>query len=201
MRNRHNIFQLLDWTTILLYLILVFIGWLNIYAAVYSEDHQNIMDISQRYGKQLIWIGAACILAISILLIDFRFFNSFGYALYIIMILLLIGVVLFGTEIKGARSWFTFGSIAIQPSEFAKFATGLALAKFLSSMNVKVKDTRTKLISGVIIFLPALLILLQPDTGSTLVYAAFLLVLYREGLSGTYFTVVISIAVLFVFTF
>ena len=200
MRNRHNIFQLLDWTTILLYLILVFIGWLNIYAAVYSEDHQNIMDISQRYGKQLIWIGAACILAISILLIDFRFFNSFGYALYIIMILLLIGVVLFGTEIKGARSWFTFGSIAIQPSEFAKFATGLALAKFLSSMNVKVKDTRTKLISGVIIFLPALLILLQPDTGSTLVYAAFLLVLYREGLSGTYFTVVISIAVLFVFT-
>jgi rod shape determining protein RodA len=181
-------------------MLLVFIGWLNIYAAVFNEEHQSIFDISQRYGKQLMWIGAACILAISILLIDFRFFSSFGYALYIIMLLLLIGVVLFGTEVKGARSWFTFGSMAIQPSEFAKFATGLALAKFLSSMNVKVKDTRTKLISGVIILLPALLILLQPDTGSTLVYAAFLVVLYREGLSGKYFTVAISIGVLFIFT-
>ena len=200
MRNRHNIFQLLDWTTILLYLILVFIGWLNIYAAVYNEEHQSIIDISQRYGKQLMWIGAACFLAVSILLIDFRFFNSFGYVLYVIMLLLLIGVALFGTEVKGARSWFTFGSMAIQPSEFAKFATGLALAKFLSSMNVKVKDTKTKLISGVIILLPALLILLQPDTGSTLVYAAFIIVMYREGLSGKYFTVAISIGILFVFT-
>ena len=184
----------------MLYILLVTIGWLNIYAAVYSEDHQSILDISQRYGKQLMWIGASVVLAISILLIDFRFFNSFGYALYIIMILLLIGVAFFGTEIKGARSWFTFGGMAIQPSEFAKFATSLALAKFLSGMNVKVKDSKTKLISAAIILLPALLILLQPDTGSTLVYAAFILVLYREGLSGTYFTIGISIAVLFVFT-
>ena len=200
MRNRHNIFQLLDWTTILLYLLLVFIGWLNIYAAVYNEEHQSILDITQRYGKQLMWIGAACVLAIGILLIDFRFYSSFGYALYINMMLLLIAVALFGTEVKGARSWFTFGGMAIQPSEFAKFATGLALAKYLSSMNVKVKDLRTKLISGVIIILPALLILLQPDTGSTLVYAAFIIVLYREGLSGKYFTVAMSVAVLFVFT-
>lgn len=200
MRNRQGIFERIDWAVVMLYLLLVLIGWLNIYAAVYNEEYKSIFDISQRYGKQLLWIGAAMVIAITVLLIDFRFFSSFGYVLYALMMTLLLGVLIFGTEVKGARSWFTFGSIAIQPSEFAKFATGLALAKYLSGINVKIGDMRTKLTSFAIIFLPALLILFQPDTGSTLVYASFIIVMYREGLSGRYFTIAISAAVLFILT-
>ncbi len=200
MRNNDSIFERIDWTSVLLYLALVLIGWLNIYAAVYSEDHQSIFDMSQRYGKQLLWICAAAVMAITILLIDFRFFSSFAYPIYLFFMLLLVGVILFGTEIKGARSWFSIGSFAIQPSEFAKFATGLALAKYLSTLNIKIKDIRTKIIAGIIIFLPAALILLQNDTGSTLVYFAFFIVLYREGLSGRYFTIGIGLALLFIFT-
>ena len=200
MRNREGIFERIDWTTVLLYLVLVFIGWINIYAAIYNEEHQSILDMSQRYGKQLIWICAAIVLAITILLIDFRFYSSFSYPIYLFMMLLLVGVVLFGVEIKGARSWFSLGGVAIQPSEFAKFATGLALAKYLSTLNIKIQDVRTKIIAGFIIFLPAALILLQPDTGSTLVYFSFFIVLYREGLSGRYFALGISLALLFIFT-
>lgn len=200
MRNRKGIFERIDWTTLLLYLLLVVVGWLNIYAAVYNEEHQSILDFSQRYGKQLIWIIASLVLAVAVLLIDFRFFSSFGYVIYGIMIFTLVGVLLFGMEVKGSKSWFGFGSFAIQPSEFAKFATGLALAKFLSGMNVKIQDMRTKIISLLIIVLPAVLILMQPDTGSTLVYAAFMIPLYREGLSGRYFTMAIVVATLFIFT-
>ncbi|MEQ8324848.1 MAG: rod shape-determining protein RodA [Vicingaceae bacterium] len=200
MRNNQGIFERIDWVTVSLYLLLVFVGWLNIYAAVYNEEHQSIFDISQRYGKQLLWIGAAIVIAIAVLLVDFRFYSSFGYVLYAIMMALLLAVLIFGTEVKGARSWFTFGSVAIQPSEFAKFATGLALAKYLSGLNVKVQNSKTRFISFVIIFLPAVLILFQPDTGSTLVYASLLVVMYREGLSGKYFTLAISVALLFIFT-
>jgi rod shape determining protein RodA len=184
----------------MLYLILVLVGWMNIYAAVYNEDHQSILDTSQRYGKQLLWIGASFVLAIGILLIDFRFFSSFSYPIYFLMLATLVGVLIFGTEVKGSKSWFSLGGMAIQPSEFAKFATALALAKFLSTLNIKIEDFRTKVLSAVIIFSPALLILLQPDTGSTLVYTAFLVVLYREGLSGKFFTFAFSVATLFILT-
>jgi len=200
MRNKEGIFERIDWITVMIYLALVLIGWTNIYAAIYNEEHQSIFDMSQRYGKQLIWIGAAVILAIAILLIDFRFYNSFSYPIYIFTMLLLVGVVIFGVEIKGARSWFAIGGLAIQPSEFAKFATALALAKYLSTMNVKIQNLKTKLISAFIILLPAGLILLQPDTGSALVYSSLLIVLYREGLSGRYFTLGISFTVLFILT-
>lgn len=200
MRNKEGIFERIDWPTTLMYLALVLIGWTNIYAAIYNEDHQSIFDMSQRYGKQLIWICAALVLAIAILLIDFRFFNSFSYPIYIFTMLLLVAVVIFGVEVKGARSWFAIGGVAIQPSEFAKFATALALGKYLSSMNIKMKNLKTKLIAVFIIFLPAALILLQPDAGSTLVYFSLLIVLYREGLSGSYFTLGISFTVLFILT-
>ncbi len=198
MRNYRSIFGNVDWVIILLYLLLVFIGWINIYAAVYNEEHHSIFDISQRYGKQLLWIGLALILAFIILLFDGQFFTSFAFPIYAGMLLLLIAVLLFGTEIKGARSWFKIGSFAIQPSEFAKFATGLALAKYLSTLNIKMEKVKTKLLASVIIGLPAALILLQNDTGSTLVYVAFIFVLYREGLSGNVLLVGIFTAILFV---
>ena len=198
MRRYGNIFANVDWVTILLYLVLVFIGWINIYAAVYNEDHHSIFDISQRYGQQLMWIGLALILAFIILLFEGQFFTSFAFPIYGGILLLLIGVLLFGAEIKGARSWFKIGGFAIQPSEFAKFAAGLALAKYLSTLNINMKDLKTKVMATVIIGVPAFLILLQGDAGSTLVYISFVFVLYREGLSGNILLIGIYTAFLFI---
>ena len=182
----------------MLYLILVFAGWLNIYAAVYNEEFKSIFDASQQYGKQLIWIGTSVGLVIILLFIDERFFNTFAYVIYGIIISLLVLVIVIGAETKGATSWFEVGGFKIQPSEFAKFATSLAVAKYLSTMNVKMSDLKTKVIALTIIFLPSLLILAQNDTGSALVYGAFILVLYREGLSGNILLIGVSAAFLFV---
>ncbi|MBR9830718.1 rod shape-determining protein RodA [bacterium] len=198
MRNSPSIFNNIDWFSILLYLILVFAGWLNIYAAVYNEEFKSIFDASQQYGKQLIWIGTSVGLVIILLFIDERFFNTFAYVIYGAIISLLVLVILIGTETKGATSWFEVGGFKIQPSEFAKFATSLAVAKYLSTMNVKMSDLKTKVIALTIIFLPSLLILAQNDTGSALVYGAFILVLYREGLSGNILLIGVSAAFLFV---
>ena len=164
-------------------MILVLLGWINIYAAVYDEKHNSILDLSQRYGKQLIWVGCAFVLAFLIYLIDTNFFSFFTWPVYGIMLVFLISVLIFGKETNGQRAWFEIGSFRLQPSEFMKFATNLALAKFLSSYNFKIKSLRNILIIGVIIFLPCGLILLQNDTGSALVYLAFVFLLYREGLT------------------
>lgn len=184
MRSYKNIFSNIDWVTVLLYLTLVLIGWVNIYAAVYNEDHHSIFDISQRYGKQLMWIVLGLVIAFVILLVDSHFFTRFAIPIYLVVLVSLLLVLVLGVKINGATSWFQFGSFKIQPSEFAKFATSLALAKYLSAININMKDVKTKVMAAVIIGLPAVFILLQNDTGSTLVYAAFIFVLYREGLSG-----------------
>ena len=198
MRNQKNIFANIDNITVILYVVLVFIGWISIYAAVYNEDHHSIFDISQRYGMQLLWIAAAFVIAFIILLIDAQFYTAFAYPIFIGLLLTLIGVLLFGAEVKGSKSWFKIGSFALQPSEFGKFATALALAKYLSTMNIKMQDFKTKVIASVIIGIPAVLILLQNDTGSTLVYASFVFVLYREGLSGNVLLIALYTAFLFV---
>ncbi|MCK5338150.1 MAG: rod shape-determining protein RodA [Bacteroidales bacterium] len=200
MRERQGILQNIDWITVLLFLLLVFIGWINIYSAVYNEEHSNIFDFSQRYGKQLIWIFAAMGIAFIIMLIDATFFTTFSYLIYSLSILSLVAVLLIGTEIAGSKSWFQFGSIAIQPAEFAKFATCLAIAKYLSTFNVSLSRFRSKIIASIIILLPASLVLLQNDTGSALVYAAFLLVLFREGLTGNILLIGLLVAFLFVVT-
>ena len=200
MRQSRSWVDNVDWLLIGLFVILVFAGWLNIYAAVYNEDFQSIFDTSQRYGKQLLWIGTSAIIAILILLIDERFFSTFGYLIYGFVVFLLLLVILIGAETKGATSWFAIGGFKIQPSEFSKFATNLALAKYLSTLNTKLKHFKTKAIAALIIGLPAILILLQNDTGSALVYGAFILVLYREGLSGSFLVVGILVAFLFVMT-
>lgn len=198
MRNRTNVFTNLDWVTILTYLVLVIIGWLSIYAAVYNEEHSKIFDLSQRYGNQLLWIGFSLLVALIILMIEGSFFTSFAYPIYGFVILMLIGVLLFGTEIKGAKSWFRIGSFAIQPAEFGKFATALALAKFLSVLGINMKYLKTKVTAIAIVILPAMLILLQNDTGSMLVYFSFIIVLYREGLSGNVLLSGIYTAFLFI---
>ena len=200
MRKYQSIFANVDWVIISIYLLLVFIGWINIYAAVYNEEHHSIFDITQRYGKQLLWIGLALILAFIILLFEGHFFTSFAIPIYGIVLLTLIAVLFFGVKINGATSWFQIGNFKIQPSEFAKFATVLALAKYLSMLNIKMKDVKTKLIAMLIIGIPAVFILLQNDTGSTLVYAAFIFVLYREGLSGNILLFGILAILIFVLT-
>ena len=198
MRNQKSIFANIDNVTVILYVILVFIGWISIYAAVYNEEHQSIFDISERYGMQLLWIAAAFVIAIIILMFDGQFFPTFAYPIFVALLLTLIGVLLFGAEVKGSKSWFKIGSFALQPSEFGKFATALALAKYLSGLNIKMQDMKTKVIASIIIGIPAVLILLQNDTGSTLVYASFVFVLYREGLSGNILLLGLYTAFLFV---
>ncbi len=168
-----------------MYALLVFFGWLSIYSASSGEDPGSIFDFSQRYGKQMMWIGMAIVLAMIILIIDAEFFSATSFFIYLLMIALLIGVLMFGKTVAGSKSWFQIGSFAIQPSEFTKFATALALAKYLSTLDIDIQKMRTKIIASAIVLLPAFLILLQNDTGSALVYSAFVIVLFREGLSGT----------------
>ena len=194
----NNLLANIDWVSILLYLLLVFIGWLNIYAAVYDENHSSIFDISHKYGKQLVWIGAAFVLAFLVLLTDSKFFTTFSMVIYGIMIFLLIAVLFLGTETKGARSWFEIGDFRIQPAEFAKFATNLAIAYVMSRHNFKVMRFSSLLTIGLILALPAGLIILQNDTGSALVYSSFILVLFREGLHGSILLLCFVAAAIFV---
>lgn len=200
MRGNRKLIDNIDWMLVSIYFILIIAGWLNIYAAVYNEQFQSIFDTTQSYGKQLMWIGTAAVIATVILLIDERFFATFGYFIYGLIILLLIAVILIGVETKGATSWFEIGGFKIQPSEFAKFATNLALAKYLSTLNIKMSDLKTKLMAALIIVFPGLLILLQNDTGSALVYSSFIFVLYREGLSGNFLVIGLLTAFLFIMT-
>lgn len=198
MPQRSNIWANIDWITVGLFLVLVFMGWLNIYAAVYDAEHQSILDASQRYGKQLIWIGAAIGLAIIIMIVETNFYVFFSYIIYAVTIFLLFLVLFVGKEINGARSWFAIGSIGIQPSELAKFATALALARYMSAFDFNLRKIKSLATMALIIFLPAVFILLQNDTGSALVYFSFVLVLFREGLSGLFLFLGTLVAILFV---
>ena len=182
MNRQNNILLNLDWITILIYLTMVLLGWINIYAAVYSEEHQSILDLGQQYGKQMIWILAGLFLAICVLVVESKFYVAFAYHIYILIILLLVAVLFFGKEINGARAWFEVGGVLLQPAELGKFATSLAIAKYMSQFNFKMGRTKSYFVLGALILLPALLILLQNDTGSALVFAVFFLVFYREGL-------------------
>lgn len=196
MRQRKNIIQNLDWVTIGLYFVLVFIGWLNIYAAEYTE-HSSIFDMKENYGKQLLWIGTSVVIILGILIIDAKFYSTFSFIIYFLTLFLLIAVLLFGKEIAGSKSWFQIGGFSLQPAEFAKFATSLAIAKHLSKIDLDVIKLKPRLTSAAIIILPAILIILQHDTGSAMVYSALILVLFREGLSG--FLLVIGLVTAFLF--
>jgi rod shape determining protein RodA len=196
--RRGNILANLDWFSILLWLVMIIMGWLNIYSAVYSDDSPGIFDFSQRYGKQFYWIIAAIIMGIVILVIDHKFYEFFGYVFYFVAILLLMAVLVVGTEINGAKSWFVLGGSQIQPSEFAKPAVAFAIAKYLSGFNLKINSFRSYIITAAIIFTPALLILLQPDAGSSMVFFAFLLPVYREGFPVSILLILLSLVVLFI---
>ncbi|MGC8823803.1 MAG: rod shape-determining protein RodA [Bacteroidales bacterium] len=184
MYRNFNVWARVDWFTIILYLILVLMGWINIYAAVYSEEHRSIFDWGMRYGKQLVWIGAAVVIALITLSIDTRAFSFFAYAAYGLSLISLLLVLVFGKEVNGARAWFEIGPLRLQPTEFAKIATCLAMAKYLSSYNIRPDKFKTWFIAGIIVLIPAALIAIQPDIGSVVVFTAFTLAFYREGFPG-----------------
>ena len=176
---------------------LIFIGWVNIFSSVYNENFHSVFDVNQRYGKQLIWICAAIIIAAIVILLDTRFYEFFAYGFYAIIVFLLLMVLVFGKEVNSSKSWFMIGGLQIQPSEFAKPAVALALAKYLSTYNLNIKSFSTLLKAGIIIFIPIFLILMQPDTGTALIFFAFILPLYREGFSWLILFVSLLLIIIF----
>lgn len=201
MRRGDNIFNNIDWITVMLFFLIVILGWLNIYAAVYDESaHQNIFDLSLNSGRQLIFICASVLLLVTIMILDFRFYETFGYYIFGGVVFLLIFVLLFGREVAGSRSWFEIGAFRLQPSELAKFATALAVAKFISSTGFRMDRLSNQLILFAIITAPAILIIMQGDTGTALVYSVFVLVFFREGMSPVLLILGIAAAIIFILT-
>jgi len=200
MEKTNSILKRLDWTTVFIWGIMMIMGWFNIYAAVYNEEHSSIFDFTQRYGKQMIFIIAAVVLAIFVLVTDNKLYFFFSWLFYGILVFLLLLVLIIGKEINGAKSWFEFGMLGLQPSEFAKFATALALASYLNSRMQQATGLRTMVAASAIILAPAMLIALQPDMGSVITFLAFFIVLFREGMSLYVFISAILAIVLFILT-
>ncbi|MDP4222331.1 MAG: rod shape-determining protein RodA [Bacteroidota bacterium] len=187
----------MDKATIIIFLVMIIAGWFNIYAAVYNEEHTKILDLSQRYGKQFVWIIATLIIAVFVVVIDSRFYFFFAFFIYGGLMFLLFLVLLLGKDINGARSWFQIGAFNLQPSEFAKIGTALALAAYLNARRHDLSRLSVFVTSIGIIFFPALLIALQPDMGSTVAYFALFIVLFREGMSPYLFISGIIMFILF----
>ena len=185
MKGRDNIWKSLDWVTIIIYLLLITFGWFSVCGASYDYSDHNLLDFSTRAGKQFIWIICSFGLGFVLLMLEDSFYEMFSYLIYAALIALLIVTIFIAPDTKGSRSWLILGPVSLQPAEFAKFATALALARFMSTYNFTLKNKKNMLIVAAIILLPMLLIVLQKETGSALVYLAFILVLYREGMSGS----------------
>jgi len=185
-QERNNIFAGIDWILVFLFITLVGFGWMNIYAASKNDEQFELFNFSTKYGKQFIFILLTIPLAILILFFNSKFYEKFASIFYIVSLLSLIGLFIFGKEINGARSWYNFGVLGLQPSEFVKAFTALAVAKLLSDRQYNLKLIKNQVKAFIIIFTPALLITLQPDAGSALIYLAFFFVLNREGLTLNY---------------
>lgn len=191
----------MDWATIGLYLVLVLLGWMNIYAVVYDEEvHQSIFSLTLNSGRQLLFIVASFLIIMGIVILDMRFYETFAYILYGIIIILLFLVPIIGKEVGGNKAWLGIGSFGVQPSEFAKFIVAMAVAKYIGSVGFRMDNLRQQLILFGMIGLPMLLILLQKDTGTALVFTSFIFVFYREGMSPFLMIVGICAAVIFILT-
>ena len=199
-KRKSNIFAGIDIVLVLLFLALVIFGWINIYAATVDQSQTSIFDFSTLAGKHLQKIIANAALILITLSIDSKFYERFSGIIYILSIVLLIGLFAFGSTINGATSWYNFGSISLQPSEFAKAATALALANFLSTPNNDLKNIPIQLRTFAILLIPTILIVLQPDAGSALIYLSLVFVLYREGLPAYYILIGLLAILLFVIT-
>ncbi|TAL66950.1 MAG: rod shape-determining protein RodA [Bacteroidetes bacterium] len=200
MKRSVNIWKGIDKITIVLFLLLITLGWFNIYAAVFNEEHSGLIDLSQRYGKQFIWIVAAMVIAVFIVIIDSRFYLFFSWFIYGMAMLLLILVLIFGKEINGAKSWFEFGGLSLQPSEFAKFGTALALASYLNTKRQELTRLSMIIPASAIIIFPVILTAIQPDMGSSVVFFSLFIVLFREGMSPYIFVSGLLMVILFFLT-
>ena len=196
MRTRGEILGSVDRPVLVIYLILVLMGWVNIFAANYSPDFPNIFDTSREYGMQFIWICIGFVMGVGLLLFNGEFFRRNAIIFYGVVLLLLIAVLVFGREVNGAKSWFGVGGFGIQPSEFSKIGTALVIASYLSDVNMKVKGAKELMVTAILIGIPSVLILMQPDPGTLLVFMGFLLVMYREGMIGN--IIFLGIGLLFV---
>ena len=200
MRKEEKFTGNIDWLTILLYVALVLIGWAAIYSAVYTEGLSPFNTVGRgtevNTGKQFQWIVASVVIAALILIIDGKFWATFSYPVYAVFIPLLVGVMFLGVEVKGQRNWIRFGGFQMQPSELAKFTTGLALAKYLSTLNVDIRKWRDKWKAFAIIALPMMIVVIQGDAGSAIVFVTFALVLFREGLESYFLIIGASIVFL-----
>ena len=185
-----------DWITIILFMLLVGFGWINIFSASLSGEVTSYFDFSQPYGKQLVFIMFSLALIILVFSLEAKIYERFASIIYLVSILSLIGLFIFGKTVSGATSWYAIGGITIQPSEFAKVATVLAVAKYISDIQTNIKTIKDQLKTVLIISIPALLILLQNDAGSTIVYASFFFVFYREGIPHIYLLIGFGLLIL-----
>ena len=186
-----------DWGTIAVYLALVVLGWLNLYAAVYDDTHAQAFSLGERYGMQMLWIGVSLVVALVIMLVDDKYYHILAYPIYAAILVLMLSTLVFSPVIKGARAWLIIGPVAIQPTEFMKFAVSLALARYMSNFTFSIRRLKDLLRVMLIIGLPVGVMVLQHDVGSAVVYASFLFMLYREGLNRWVYVVLGVILVLF----
>ena len=193
-----SVLRSIDWWTILIYLALLTFGWVSVCGASYTYGETDIFSLDSRSGMQIVWIGTSIVLGLILLLLDDRFYDTFAYAIFAVLLLLLIATIFNPHTIKGSRSWLVLGPLRVQPAEFAKFATALALAKFMSTYGYEIKRWRDFGITLAFILLPMFCIVLQRETGSALVYLAFFLMLYREGMSGSLLFTGVAMVIYFV---
>ena len=188
----------IDWIAVGLWAFLVVFGWLNIYAATYNEEQAAVFDLATFHGKQLLWIAGAAVVAVLLMFTEPRVVSNTSYVIYGVVLALLVVTLFIATVSHGGKSWIDLGFFRLQPSEFAKFATALALSKYMSTIGVEWKQTGTKVVAAAIVLIPMALVFLQHDTGSALVFLAFVLPLFREGLSGVILIVGVAAVALFV---
>lgn len=201
MKREDNITHKIDWVTVLVYCAIVFLGWLNIYAVTYDENvSTSIFSLDLNSGRQLIFITGAVVIISAILIIDRQFYETFAYIIYGALLFLLLLVPLIGKEVGGNKAWLGIGSFGVQPSEFAKFATALVVARLIGSIGFKMDNIKNQLILFALIGAPMVLILLQKDTGTALVFTVFVVVFFREGMSPLIILVGLTCAIIFVLT-
>ncbi|MDR0510081.1 MAG: rod shape-determining protein RodA [Rikenellaceae bacterium] len=200
-RADKGLFGSVDGWAVAIYLLLAAMGWVSIYSALYNEAHSSIFDLSQRYGMQLVWIGASLAAALVVLLMDGKFFHIWAYPAYWLLAAVLLAVALIGKEVNGARSWIMLGSVAVQPTELAKVATALALARFMSDRTAPLATLGGVVKVMCIIAVPMAVIVLQNDTGSALVYCSFLFMLYREAFRPWIYSLLALVVALFMGSF
>jgi rod shape determining protein RodA len=182
MKREESLFGNIDWTLFIVFAVMVLIGIANVYSAAYNPKAPFLFDFSQKYGKQIMWVGFSTFLGLLVFLIDASIYRKFAIPIYLFCLVILV-IVLFMPPVNGARAWLGIGSMGIQPAEFAKIGTAIALASYISSINVKQQTVNTVIVANIILFIPVVLILLQPDAGTFVVFTSFLFVMYREGIT------------------